>query len=127
MDLEKYKAAEFKYGQLDCCLFVCDIIRDMSGVDLAANWRGKYKGQLGAFRLIRDAGGFDQLMSQAFGPVKPIWSVKKGDPVLLHPACLENDGITAGLGIFDGDRIVALSGCGIIYLPVTAGRGCFNV
>lgn len=127
MNLSKYENAVFKYGSLDCCLWVCDVIRDHKGVDYAERWRGKYKGELGAFRLIRDAGGFDALMQQAFGEIKPIWSVKEFSPVLLNHNCVESDSIQAGLGIFDGNQIAALTDSGIIYYPVLAGRGCFHV
>ena len=125
--LEKYNDAEFKYGSMDCCLFVCDVIKDATGKDLAAKWRGTYKTELGAFRLIHDAGGFVPLMSQAFGKVHPFWSVKKGDPVLLNAQMVDQDCIGAGLGIYDGNDIVCLTEKGLIKMPITVSAGCFNV
>lgn len=43
---------KFKYGQWDCCLFVCDAIKAMTGVDPAANLRGWYQTKWQAFDLI---------------------------------------------------------------------------
>lgn len=127
MDLSKYQDAVFQYGTLDCCLFVCDVIQEQTGRDLAARWRNAYRSETGALRLIARAGGFEKLMCQAFGEMKPIWSVKPGNPVLLDPSCLETDSVNAGLGIYDGSQIIALTDQGIIKLPVLAGRRCWNI
>lgn len=127
MDLSKYQDAVFKYGTLDCCLFVCDVIKDQTGKDLAARWRNSYHSETGALRLIARAGSLENLLCQAFGEMKPIWSVKPGNPVLIDPSCFESDSIHAGIGIFDGRKIIALTERGIIELPVLAGRRCWNV
>jgi len=125
--ISKYKKAGFSYGELDCFLFVCNIIRDTSGTDYAARWRGGYKTELGALRAIAEFGSFDAAMLAVFGEVHPIWSVKKGDPVLLNSACVESDLINAGIGLFDGDQVVYLCDKGIDRAPITIGRGCFHV
>lgn len=41
----------FEWGAHDCCLFVCDAIEAMTGVDVAAAYRGKYRSARGAIRL----------------------------------------------------------------------------
>ena len=127
MNLDKYESAVFNYGTLDCCLFVCDVIKDHTGIDYAARWRGTYKTELGAFRLVRDAGGFQPLMCQAFGNMRPVWSVKELSPVLLSPEAVEHDSVGYGLGVWDGSNVVALSECGLMRLPLLAGRGCWNI
>ena len=33
---------KFRYGTFDCCLFACDAIEAMTGVDPASGFRGKY-------------------------------------------------------------------------------------
>jgi hypothetical protein len=38
----------FKWGTMDCCLFACDAVLELTGVDLAAEFRGKYDSLRGA-------------------------------------------------------------------------------
>jgi hypothetical protein len=40
--LDLSSQACFQYGLFDCCLFVCDAIREMTDFDLAADFRGRY-------------------------------------------------------------------------------------
>src|SRR6185437_11886108 len=47
----------FAWGVNDCCLFPADAIHAMTGVDIAAGFRGKYHDQAGAFALIRSVTG----------------------------------------------------------------------
>jgi hypothetical protein len=43
----------FKWGTMDCCLFACDAIRELTDVDLAADFRGKYDSLRGAVRTMK--------------------------------------------------------------------------
>lgn len=43
----------FRWGTWDCCLFVCDAVRIMTGVDMAAPIRGTYHTAHGAFCAVR--------------------------------------------------------------------------
>lgn len=57
----------FAWGTNDCCLFVADCIRAMTGTDLGAGFRGKYEDPAGAMTLIAfatDGGGVEQLIEQ---------------------------------------------------------------
>lgn len=47
----------FAYGSFDCCLFVCDAIREMTGVDVAAPFRGQYTSRKQAYRAIENYAG----------------------------------------------------------------------
>lgn len=120
---------EFSYGVLDCCLFVCDVIHEVTGIDYAKHYRGHYRGATGAYRLIQRQGNgsLTTLLIKVFGRVHPIWSVKIGDPVILPTGLVEQDNIGAGIGIYDGTDIVYLTDKGLHRAPITAGRGCFNV
>lgn len=40
----------FQWGTMDCCLFACDAILELTGVDLAGDFRGKYDSLLSAVR-----------------------------------------------------------------------------
>jgi hypothetical protein len=125
--IEQYVDAEFKYGTLDCCLFACNIIRDTTGKDWAAAYRGKYTGVTGAYRLIRKYGTLERMLCHVFGDLHPIWAVKKGDPVLLRTEQVEQDAVGAGVGIYDGTDLVYLTDKGLCRVPILSGRGCFHV
>ena len=125
--LDKYKASEFKYGTLDCCLFVANVIKDMTGIDYAVQWRGRYRSEFGALRMIAEHKDMHGIACAAFGKMRPVWSVRKGDPVLLNPELVEHDTIHEGLGIFDGDKIFYMAEIGLMDAPILAGRGCWHV
>ena len=40
--LAEHQFDTFQYGRWDCCLFVCDAVLVMTGVDPAAAYRGTY-------------------------------------------------------------------------------------
>jgi hypothetical protein len=44
----------FKWGTMDCCLFACDAIREITDVDMAVDFRGKYSTTRGALRAMLD-------------------------------------------------------------------------
>lgn len=48
------------WGKSDCLLTTCDAIEAMTGIDPAADIRGKYKSKAGAYRLIKQR-GYDSL------------------------------------------------------------------
>lgn len=43
----------FSWGANDCAMFAADAIEAMTGVDVAAEFRGKYSTKLGAFKAIK--------------------------------------------------------------------------
>jgi hypothetical protein len=47
----------FVWGETDCCLFVADWVREVTGIDPAAEWRGCYWSLRTARRLCRHHGG----------------------------------------------------------------------
>jgi hypothetical protein len=125
--VEKYQDAEFQYGVLDCFLFVCNIIRDVTGVDHAAPWRGKYHSEIGALRQMAVHGGFIEAVSSAFGELHPIWVVKAGDPVLIASPLVDDDAVSQAVGIYDGAVVQCLTESGLYQVPVMSGRGCWHV
>ncbi len=63
-ELDKFLATHqkdrFKYGKWDCCLFACDAVRAMTGTDIAAPFRGKYRNREQAIQAIRDYCGVER-------------------------------------------------------------------
>lgn len=96
----------FEYGVRDCCLFAANWIELLTGVDVAAEYRGKYTTELGAARLIKKVTGGsspEDCMDKAsadydFITSHPsIWYAQRGDIVSL-----EREG-NISLGVVDLD------------------------
>jgi len=126
--LAKYSDVTFKYGKLDCCLFVLNVVRDLTGTDYAAQWRGKYNSELGALRIVQKYGSLAGTISHLLGAgMRPIWSVREGYPVLLSSQLTDHDSIGSAIGIYDGADLVYLTESGLARAPIMAGRGCWHV
>lgn len=55
--IDKAAGKPFVWGEHDCCLFACNCIEAMTGVDPAAPFRGKYRSRGEAVRALRDYAG----------------------------------------------------------------------
>lgn len=93
--IEQRRTMPFAWGKNDCCLFVCDWISLLTGIDPAKNLRGKYSDALGAKRVLQRGGGVEAMASREFrvqGWQKiPVVLAQRGDPVSLtteHGAAL---------------------------------------
>ena len=80
----------FEYGKWDCCLFVCDAIIEMTGIDLAAPYRGKYSTRAEALRAISEQLGTASIQAVAENaaathhmPEVPVLHAHRGDMVLV--------------------------------------------
>jgi len=122
--LEAAANRPFAWGSHDCCLFVSEAIRIMTGTDIAEikHWRGNYHDETGAYftlfksmrtRKFRTA--LDRL-AQEFG--FSVWShpalAQRGDAVLAR----DHEGREAlGIVDLDGRWVVCLGQQGLIRLP----------
>jgi hypothetical protein len=43
----------FSWGTMDCCLFACDAVLEMTGIDLAVDFRGKYDSLITAVKAMK--------------------------------------------------------------------------
>jgi len=57
--IEARRARPFEWGANDCCLFACDVILELTGIDPAEDLRGKYSTELGAGRLLEKLDGVE--------------------------------------------------------------------
>ena len=80
----------FEYGKWDCCLFVCDAIIEMTGIDLAAPYRGNYSNRKGAMHAIREQRGTASIQAVAAHVAAthhmrdvPVSHAHRGDMVLV--------------------------------------------
>ena len=119
------KDKSFEYGQHDCSLFVADWIEDQTGIDVAKDYRGRYKTELGAAKLIKGVTGKASVEAMAehvfaahsLPELANVRFARRGDIVLLD----EENGSALGIvhlsgrhGLFvsdDGLKKVKLSQC----------------
>lgn len=120
--LESCRDRKFEWGAFDCALFVCGGVWAITGVDLAAEFRGHYATELGAMRAMRKAGyrTLEQLaegLAAKFSICEvPVAFAQRGDVVLLRP--VSGTAIPAPLGIVSLDGSVVSTGPD----GLTAGR-----
>jgi hypothetical protein len=82
---------DFQYGSNDCCLFACDCILAITGIDVAADFRGRYNSELSAARVIlafTEGGKLEHLAEKiaaqhGIEEVKPMFA-QRGDIVLIE-------------------------------------------
>lgn len=102
--------AKFEWGKSDCAMFAADAILAMTGVDLAADFRGKYSDEAGARGLFESAIAH---ASQVL-PAIDLGFARRGDLVLTR-----NGSADPGLGIvgLDGRSALCASDRGFIHVP----------
>lgn len=101
---EERRRAPHQYGEHDCGLFAADCILAMTGVDLAASFRGRYRDAAGAERLLAAAGYADLCdLAAAYLEEIPPAMARMGD-IMAFP------GEVAGacLGVVIGERVTVL-------------------
>jgi hypothetical protein len=121
----------FAWGENDCALFVADGIEAMTGVDIAADFRGRYHSEAEALDLIREITGGEAVADAA------AWCADKfGMREWLHPLCAQRgDMVTladagrviSGLVHLNGRHIVAVGEMGLKRLPISAALRAWHV
>ncbi|MDB5658307.1 MAG: hypothetical protein JWS10_922 [Cypionkella sp.] len=112
----------FEYGQHDCALFAAGAVDAMTGIDLAADWRGQYSTLKSGLRAIKRAGYADHLaFASAHFEAIAIAFAAPGDLAVI-------DGPEgAVLGVVQGEGIYVLALSGLGTLPLTYARSAFRV
>lgn len=119
--IEARRERAFSWGESDCCLFVCDGVEAITGVDPGARWRGLYSSEKGARRLMRDNGGVAGLASLAFGSPAPGALAGRGDVVLIDTP----DGEALALCI--GGQIAAQGWAGIEFHSASTAKATWRI
>lgn len=114
------QSRQFAYGSFDCCLFVADAVLAMTGADIAAEFRGRYRSRREAFTLAENYAGkrsIRALIEKALAqlPEVPVLCAQRGDPMLIRR------GSDYSLGLIDlsGQRIVKPAASGFVTFPLT--------
>lgn len=112
----------FELGQHDCALFAAGAVAAMTGVDFAADWRGKYKTLKDGQRIMRAAGYRDQIdfVAQHFEEVA-VAEAQVGDLAVVPT----NDG--PALGVVQGASIYVLGRERLCLLRLTWATRAFRV
>ena len=123
--LEAAANRPFAWGSHDCCLFVSEAIRIMTGTDIAEvkHWRGNYSDETGAYFTIlkgmhtRSFRTALERLAEEFG--FPVWShpalAQRGDVALVRD---ENEREAPGIVDLDGRRVACLTQEGLTRFPV---------
>lgn len=125
--IEERRNVSFVWGSSDCCLFAADWVEMVTGVDPAADLRGKYDSAASAMRLLRKLGGVCGILLEAR---------KSCGIVEIETArCSRGDLIVAdtgrgnAIGIYLG-HCSAFVGCaGLIFAPLATlnGARCWRI
>lgn len=117
----------FAWGVRDCTLFAADCVWALTQRDPAAQWRGQYRDEAGAVRLIAAAGGLDRLTEEGLrsigvepSRIAPAFG-QRGDP------CLFDSPLGPALAIVEGVKLVAQAPDGLIRVPVSSARICWAI
>lgn len=117
----------FAWGRNDGAMFTADLVLAMTGVDLAAAFRGRYRSERGAARVMRAAGYTDlvALVAARLPEIQPS-RARSGDVAIIG---IERPGRKPALclGLFDGGHIRAMAASGAGVLPFTAAVRAFRV
>ena len=120
----------FRYGSLDCGLFVADAIRAMTGADVAELLRGRYRNRPEAFRAIKELCGKPSMeavgvfLADRYGlPDVPILRAQRGDAVCM------GSGRDSKLGsiAMHGTEILTPYRGGILRIPLTSAQRTWRV
>ena len=106
---------KFTWGIHDCCLFACDGIREVTGVDIAFHFRGKYKTKDEAYLMLFAYGGgglvetVEKITSKHGMPEINIGFASRGDLVLCNVPTVINEELPS-LGIIGLDEKINMAG-----------------
>jgi hypothetical protein len=129
--IQQHARRAFQYGTWDCCLFVCDAIRETTGTDPAATYRNRYRTRSEAYRAICEETGATSLRSAvehvtaALGmpEARSVLTAHRGDVVLLK-RCRD---YSLGLVALDGRRIMVATSTGLSFIPLTRAARAWHV
>lgn len=115
----------FIWGQHDCALFAADGVQAITGVDIAADFRGKYSDESSALEAIKTIAGGETVADAA------AWcAAKHGLEEWKHPLCAQRgdlvvyrdpatEQIVSGLVHINGRHIVAAGVNGLMKISIS--------
>jgi hypothetical protein len=123
--IQSHLHAPFEWGKNDCCLFACDWIALATGIDPAADLRGKYDSALSAARVLEPLGGVAGVAKARCWDhgffEGPVMLAQRGDIVLM----VTDQGPT--LGVCVGSRSAFTGAAGIEMYPTYKCAGSWRI
>jgi hypothetical protein len=129
--LASRKNTPYKWGTNDCAMFAADGILAQTGTDIAADFRGKYTDESGAYTAIKEVCGGSTVEDAAV-----YCAQKAGMTELQHPlmaqrgdlVIVENDRKRiAGLVHINGRDVAVVGDKGLIRVPITNVKRAWRV
>lgn len=112
--LEAVRDVPFAWGRHDCATWAFDLRRDLTGgVDVAADWRGRYTTALGTQRVMRRLGWPDL---EAMG--RDLLGDPLATPLLAQRGDLVLGGEDPAFGVCAGARAAFVAPQGLVQLPL---------
>ena len=121
----------FAWGTNDCCLFPADAIKSVTGIDLAAEFRGRYDSAATAFALIKAITGGSTVADAAahcaakygLAEWKTPLLAQRGDLVVIQ----EGKQLVAGVMHLSGRHAVTVGESGLKRFPHSAVTRAWHV
>lgn len=115
--INEHQETEFKYGEFDCAMYVCDAIKAMTDVDVGETFRDLYHSKTGAAKIMREYDGLEAIgdtIAKGYG-MHAVGSnfAGRGDPVVFYFAGVESFGFIS----LSGRDICGLSEHGNTVIP----------
>jgi hypothetical protein len=127
----EHRCDAFSYGRWDCCLFVCTAVSVMTGVDLAAGFRGAYSSRSEARHAIFAYCGSTSVqavveaVTAKYGIEETaVLHARRGDLVLVTRSGRD---YSLGLLALNGRDIVLASARGLWTIPVSSALRAWHV
>ena len=131
---EKYKNfihdnnnRSFYYGEHDCCITAGDMVKTITGKDLAEEFRG-YKGPKEAVELMKKYGGVESLVEHCTEKHNleeiPALTASRGDLVLVDSG---NGRLALGWVDLDPSIIMVAGVVGFVEIPITKALRSWRV
>jgi hypothetical protein len=119
--VEAARLQPFRWGQHDCALWAADVTLQITGVDYAQDFRGRYRTQRQALAIIARRGGLAAIATKALGYPVRITQARRGDVCLV---CRDSG---PSLGICIGDRAAFTGPQGLALLPLLECEQAWHV
>lgn len=115
--LDERRNVPFAWGSNDCCLFAANWLRVCHGVDLARPWRGKYKSEASALKVLKAAGGVRGVVDGLLPRVKLAFA-NRGDVVAYRDPNRNGPAwAVTSLGVLDGRHALFATPTGLAAIP----------
>jgi hypothetical protein len=128
--------APFEWGVNDCCMFPANGIQAFTGIDIAADFRGKYTNQASAIAAIKSVAGGASVADAAawcaakHGLVeypKPLYAQRGDLVVMANPAQGAFDQDIAGLVHLSGSKLVTVGEGGLVVMDIRFVKRAWRV